>query len=346
MRSASFEAVSVPRVRRWPRLGLGGHLALGLAAVAAVVVAGQVIVRRTTQTAVEAVRNMQAHDEPLAIRSDVVIERLSAYDRTVVGYLESDEPTPPETLIDAEAALDGAVRAYFAAAGTPPSAQTALIEHIASHVTLGRRLAEQAGRRREWQARRRALLDADSRRIVQAGGAGLAVNGSEVIARRSLAELDTAINALRAAPDTGRDAVHAEKQLRAVLLAHQAEFLRSPGPAWLELVQDDFHAAVVMRLRIEHFDTASGAARRAFLADGADLLASAQTTLQHPARADLASSAQRAADAAAAAAHTLVVNGAIVLGVVLLVSIVLGLRILLPVRRLTAATRQLTSGRR
>jgi diguanylate cyclase (GGDEF)-like protein len=334
------------RLRLRPRLGLGSHLALGLAAVGIVVLAGQILARRTTRTAVEAVRSMQAHYEPLAVRSGIVIDQLTAYDRTVGEYLDSDHPMGPDALSAAETALNSAVQSYFEAARTPPSAQAPLLARIASHVALGQHLAEQSGRRRDWQAERRALLDADSRRIVSAGGAGLVVNGNQVVARRSLAELDDTINALRAEPATGVGTVRAEARFRSVLRAHQAELMRSPGPAWLELIRQDLQSAIALRRRIERFDARNREASHSFLTDGAALLAAAQASLQEPARADLSAAAERAAQAAIAAERTLAETGVTVLAVVLLVSIVLGLRILLPVRRLTAATRRLTEGSR
>jgi diguanylate cyclase (GGDEF)-like protein len=335
-----------PRSRRRPRLGLGSHLAAGFAAVGIVVLVGQIVSRRTTQTAVEAVRSMQAHYEPLAVRSGIVIDRLTAFDRTVGEYLDADHPIKPDALAAAETALHSAVQSYFEAAGIPASSQAALLAHIASHIALGQHLADHSGRRQDWQARRRTLLDADSRRIVSAGGAGLVVNGNQVVARRSLAELDNAINALRAEPATGPATVRAEAHLLSVLRAHQAELLRSPGPAWLELIRQDLRSAIALRRRIERFDAQNREASRAFLADGAALLAAAQASLQEPARADLSSAAERASQVAAAAERTLAETDITVLAVVLLVSIVLGLRIILPVRRLTAVTRRLTAGSR
>ncbi|MGH8229539.1 MAG: putative bifunctional diguanylate cyclase/phosphodiesterase, partial [Steroidobacteraceae bacterium] len=197
-----------------------------------------------------------------------------------------------------------------------------------------------------WQARRRARLDSVARRIASAGGEGLVVHGNQVIARRSLAELDEAINALRAAPDTGSGAVRAEHHLAALLQAHKAELMRSPGPAWLELLRDDFRGAIRMRVAMERFDVEHGAAQRAFLEEGAMLLAAVQRSLQQPARAALAGAAERAAGAAASAERALTETGAAVIALVLLVSAVLALRILLPVRRLTAVTRRLASGQR
>ncbi len=345
--AARLAALS-PLRRGRPRLGLGAHLAVGLAAVVVVVLAGQTIANRNTRAAVEAVRIIQAHYTPLALRSGIVIEKLAAYDRTVGEYLESERPIEPEALTQAETDLQAAVESYFAAAGALPGTASpgSLAVHVASHIDHGHDLADRSGRRRQWQALRRARLDAVSRRIRSAGGEGLVIGGNQVIARRSLAELDEAINAVRAEPDSGPDAASAERRFTAALRSHQAEFMRSPGPAWLELVQEDFQDAVRLRGRIERFDAANGAARRSFLAEGAALLAAAEAGLQQPARADLAAAAEHAAAAAAAAERTLVATGIVVIVVVLLVSILLGLRIILPVRRLTAATRRLTSGHR
>jgi diguanylate cyclase (GGDEF)-like protein len=338
----------IPRRRGRSRMGLGSHLALGLVAVAVVVLVGESIASRTSRMAVESVRGMLAQYAPLALRSGTVIEELAAYDRAVGEYLESDQPNEPDTLTQAEADLSAAVRSYFAAAGAAPAAppHSGLAERIASHIAHGRDLAEHSAERRQWEARRRTLLDGVSRRITSAGGEGLVIGGNQVIARRSLAELDDAMSALRADPDTGRSASSAARCFEAVLRAHQAELLRSPGPAWLELVQEDFHEAVRLRGRIERFDLENGAARRSFQQEGAALLAAAQAALQAPAGADLAAAAEHAAAAAAAAQRTLAVTGAAVIGLVLLVSVLLGLRIILPVRRLTAVTRRLTSGRR
>ncbi|MGH8260197.1 MAG: hypothetical protein ACREUG_10950, partial [Steroidobacteraceae bacterium] len=77
-RSAGRSSVSARR----SRVGIGGLLGAGLAAVGAVVLIGQILASRTTQAAVEAVRSMQAHEEPLAGGAGAIVEKLAAYDRT------------------------------------------------------------------------------------------------------------------------------------------------------------------------------------------------------------------------------------------------------------------------
>jgi diguanylate cyclase (GGDEF)-like protein len=345
------------RARGPSRLGVGGHLALGLAAVGAVVLLGQLVAHQTTRAAAEAVRGMQARYEPLARRASVVIEKLAAYDRSVGEYLGlegsggSEGPAHPvdaSMLSNAEAELTEAVDSYFSTPGATAAglSKAALAGPVASHIARGNDLTKLSARRLEWQVRRRELLDAIGRRIRSAGGEGLVIGGNQVIARRSLADLDAAINALRAEPATGLDASSAEQRFGSVLLVNGPELAHSPGPAWLELVQDDLHEAIRLRERVERFDAQNGAASRAFVQEGAALLAFAQTHLQQPARAALAEAAERAAAAAADAQRALALTGVAVMAVVLLVSTVLAFRIILPVRRLTATTRRLASGER
>ena len=88
------EADHSDRRRLRPRFGIGTRLTLGLAAVAVVVLGAHVLATRTTRAAVAAVRSMRTRQEPLAHRASVILERLSAYDRTVTLY-EYHFGTPP-----------------------------------------------------------------------------------------------------------------------------------------------------------------------------------------------------------------------------------------------------------
>ncbi|HYK25494.1 MAG TPA: hypothetical protein VEV18_04500, partial [Steroidobacteraceae bacterium] len=238
------------RVRR-PRLGVGGYLGVGLAAVGSVVLIGHSLASHTTRAAVEAVHAMQAHDEPLAARSGAIVEKLAAYDRTMSELLDSGAPIDPAPLTVAERELTYALDAYFALPGAITNgAPAGFSDRIARHLAAGRSLVERAGDRRDWQARRRVLLDGIRRRVASAGGEGLPLGGNQVFARRSLAELDEAINQLRAEADAGRGAAHAEAHMLSVLEDHAAEFARSPGPAWLELTREDLREVARLRARI------------------------------------------------------------------------------------------------
>ena len=151
---------------------------------------------------------------------------------------------------------------------------------------------------------------------------------TQVLATRSLSELAAAINAVRGNfAAVARSSRNASTSLSPRLEAHNAELLRSPGRTWLELEKQDFTQAVKLRVAIEKFDsTANDAARREFLEESSALTAGVQQQLQEPARRGLMDAAARAAATAEIAEHTLTKTGIAVLGVVLIVSVLVGRR--------------------
>ena len=334
------------------RLGIGGRLALGLAAVAGVILAGHVLATHTTRVAVEAVRSMQTEHEPRTQKADAIFASLVAYDRAVTEYLEVGRTSGFGAITSAADAVNATVQTYVqhSAPGAAESGATvpdaALLQQITAHMEHGLELARHAAQRAEWLERRYAALDRVQQRIASAGGTGLAINGTQVVAARSLSELAAAINAVRgnfAAP-----AIIAQRELEfeAVLEAHTNELQHSPGKTWLELERQDFTQAVRLRHSIDKFDATNSNTRREFLEESAALLSAAQAQLQEPARRGLMMAAARAATSAEAAEDTLTMTGAGILAVVILVSGLLVISISRPVRRLTAATRLQAAGDR
>ena len=335
--------------RGWrPRFGIGSRLALGLAGVAAVILIGHGLATRTTRQSTEAVRRMQSESEPLARRANAVLERLVAYDRSVSEYLQAGRSSDFGTITAAGEALQNALTTYYdstpAAALTPQVTQ--LRTQLATHVDKGQQLAKSAAQRAQWVDERNAALDRVYHYVASAGGAGLAISGTQVIAQRSLSELEAAIAAIRGNFAVGTAMARREQDFTSILTAHIAELQKSPGRAWLDLVHEDFATATRLRVAIEHFDAANGPARRELLEDSATLTATVEEQLQEPARLGLLQAAERAASAAEIAEHTLTMTGAAVLGVALIISVVLALSISLPVRRLAVAIRSMASGNR
>jgi diguanylate cyclase (GGDEF)-like protein len=337
-------------LRRRLRIGIGGRLALGLAAVTAVIVWGHILSTRTTRIAVDAVRSMQTEHEPRAQRAGAVVESLVAYDRAVIEYLQSGHGADSSSITTTAAALDGATLTYFQAAGAgphgaqPPGAQ--LLPQLTAHLEHGRDLAKHATQRADWLEQRHGALDRVQQRINSAGGTGLAINGTQVVASRSLAELASAINAVRGNFAAPAVIAQQEHEFLAALETHNAELQRSPGRNWVDMEKEDFARAVKLRQAIEKFDTSNDAARRQFLEESANLTAGVQQYLQEPARRELLEAAARAATSAQGAEHMLTKTGIAVLCVVLVVSVLLVFSISVPVRRLTAATKLQAAGNR
>jgi len=345
MRPANPEAARP--AGRTPRLSVGARLALGLAAVAAVLVVGEILATRTAREALQAVRSMQSEHEPLASRASAVLVRLVDYDRAVGEFVQAHNGADFAAITTAGAALEDALGSYFD--GTPPPPVTApaleLRAQLTRHIAAGRSFASRAAQRTQWVEERHVALADVYQRIVTAGGSGLAINGTQMLARRSLAELQAAIDDIRG--DENSAAIERrERGFNAVLEAHAAELQSSPGRAWVALVQEDFAEAVRLRQAIAHYDEVSGGDWHRLLEESAALTAGVQELLQKPARSGLLQAAQHAATAAEVAERTLAFSGAAVLGLLLLVSVLLTLSISLPVRRLTAATRLLSGGDR
>ena len=328
------------------RLGIGARLVLGLAAITAVMLAGHVLVERTTLNAVQAVNSMQTEHEPLARSASAVVAQLVAYDRAVTEYLQSSKPPGFDAITAAGGELDSAVAAYFGrhAASITSGADLELRAQLSRHIDRGREIALHASQRAQWVEMRHAALDRVQKRIASAGGTGLAINGNQVIAMRSLSELAVAINAVRADLEVPAIVAQHEQEFESALSAHSAELQRSPGRNWLDLVRQDFRQAARTRRAIQQFDATTLQARRDFLEESAPLIAGVEEQLQEPARRALLSAAGHAAAAAQVAQQTLTLTGATAVGVALLVSVLLFTSISLPVRRLISATRQLAKG--
>jgi diguanylate cyclase (GGDEF)-like protein len=321
---------------------------LGLTAVAAVLVAGESLTARTTREALDAVRSMQNELEPLASGASAVLEKLVAYDRAVGEYVQARGTTDMRPVTAAGDALEQAVADYFSSSPTLAVTPVAagLRAQITRHIANARELATRAAQRAQWAAERESALNRVYQRIASAGGTGLAINGTQVVARRSLSELESAINAVRGNVETSAVIARRERDFMAVLGAHLAEFENSPGTAWLGLLRRDFLDAAELRLRMERYDALSGSEWHNLFEDSAALTEGIQKQLQKPADRGLLQAAEHAASAAAAAEYTLRNTDAAVFGLLLLVSVLLAASISLPVRRLTAATRLFAGGDR
>jgi diguanylate cyclase (GGDEF)-like protein len=338
------EAEHIHQRRLRARFGIGARLTLGLAAVAAVVVVAHVLATRTTRAAVEAVRSMRTRHEPLAYRASAILQKLSAYDRAVSDDLQSGNGDF-QTLSSAGDALQEAVDRYFDAGPVLTQATRPLRDQLLAHIQDGRQLALDAAQRAKWQQQRWEALNRVYQLVATAGGIGLTIHG-QVIARPSLSSLATAIDAVRYSYGATARTAMRERDFEAALRAHAADLRRSPGQAWMDVVQSDFERAVRLRLDIGRLDARDLQARRALLEQSGILTADVQTELQAPARRGLLEAARYAAVSAEAAEHTVTASGVAVLIVMAIVSALLVAGISVPVRRLTVATRLLASGDR
>jgi len=153
-----------------------------------VLLLGEVLATRTTREALEAVRSMQNEHEPLANSANAVLESLLAYDRAVDEYMQAHSWDDFSTITQAGEALETAVADYFGSSPPPPvtASGTGLRLQLTRHIANARQLASRAAQRAHGSrsARRpQPGLPAHNLRW----RLGLAINGTQVVARRSLA---------------------------------------------------------------------------------------------------------------------------------------------------------------
>ena len=233
---------------------------------------------------------------------------------------------------------------------TPASSGPSLLNRGAAHQSAGFRLIElQDQRRRAMDGMEQAYAGL-SRRVVAAGGTGF-VMGDNVITRPSLAELNRAIDLSRV--DAAQvlnhgpvvtDATEAEALLQRTLDTHRAEFSRSPGRAWLELMDEDVALAISLRRRAQQLEADIDANRAAFAGSGDALTAAVYREVEEPAWREFIAAARHARTSVENSARGM--EGAAFKAILL---VLLGLAITAwaitwPVRRLTAGTRRLAVG--
>ena len=186
-RTAAGRTAAPATVARGFVPSIGWRLALGLAAVAAVLVASEILSTRTTREALDAVRIMQHEHEPLASSANAVLEKLVAFDGIVSEFMRSGNATEFGEIAPAADALDSAMTRYFgsapqtpAAPDAPPSLRERLTRAPSAPVNSPAAPPSVANGPRKDQADLNQIHDL----LVTAGGTGVPIDGTQVYGRR------------------------------------------------------------------------------------------------------------------------------------------------------------------
>lgn len=334
------------------RLTLATRLAVGFAAIAVVLLIGNWAAERSTQYAIETLRVTQEARMPFARAASAISEQVIGYDRAVFDELREDSELTRTASNIAATSLLGAADTYLAQRPTDTIDTDALVAEIRAHVTLGRTLASRGRERQQMLARHRGALDDLGRQITTTFRANsqLADRG---MSRSSFADLELALGAMREAfngylvsgdQPAATKLERSQTAFRSTLKNHRDEFLRSPGHAWVELIDDDFGTVNQARRRVAMLDTQITESRRAFGASGDALVGALDTRIAAPAQLAVTDSANLAAEATRSAERTFRMLTIAVLGVTLLASLLTTLAVTRPVRRLIRASRSLARG--
>lgn len=339
---------------RPPRLGLAARLALGFAAIAAVLLLGHAAAQRDMRAAIDTLRRAQTAQVPLARAAEALTYSVLAFDRAVLAEVRRPTDASRANVAEAEDAMFASLDAY---AALQPGASRGIAElraEVRAHASLAWSLMDVVEQRQAALNGISRALDGLAERISGAFVAD-ATLPNPAFARRAYAELELALGRLRAALNgylvSGPEAPGAElraatRDFRATLAAFRNELGRAPGRAWLELVDEDLGTAESLQREVLRLDAAIEALRTQFAQSGRQLPERLDATLAAPASRAVAEAAGNAEQAARSAERAISRLTFLVLGVTLLVSVLTMLAVSGPVKRLTRATRAFARGGR
>ena len=343
---------SPDRLRAFFRLSLAARLGLGFAAIAVVLLLGQAAAQREMHAAIETLRRTQTAQVPLSRVADALTYRVAAFDRAVLAEVRTPTDASRATVAEAEDALLATLDSY---ATLQPSATAEIARfrtEAQEHTRLGWSLIDLGAQRQTALNSLRDALDQLTRRITTAYSIDVQLP-DPALARRAYAELELELGRVRNAFNdylvSGTEAEDtalrtATRSLRATVTVHSEELGKSPGRAWLELVEEDLGNAEMLHKAVLHQDTAIETLRGRFTESGLQLPLRLDAALAAPASRAVAESAGSAVDATRSAELAIRRLTYLALGVTLLASLLTMLAVTRPVRRLIRATRDLAGG--
>jgi diguanylate cyclase (GGDEF)-like protein len=325
---------------------------LGFGLIAVVLLVGHNAALRDMRAAIDTLRQTQTEQVPLSRLADTLTYHVVAFDRAVLTEVRAPTEASRASVTEAEETLFASLDSY---ASLRPDA----VEEIArfraearEHTRLGWSLIEIGAQRQQALNGIRDVLDQLTRRISTAFRLDTQLP-DPALARRAYAELELELGRLRTAfngylisgPEASDTALRAAtRSFRGTVAEYRDELRRSPGRAWVELVEEDLGRAERLRKKVVGHDASIGSLRGSFADSGLQLPLRVEASLAGPASRAVAESAGSAVDATLSAQSAIRRLTYLVLGVTLLVSLLTMLAVTRPVRRLTLATRALTRG--
>ena len=334
---------------------LGAWLALASATILIVFLIGNSLAQRSTRVTTQNVSRVERRFEPVVRLARDLERAVGSFDRAVLGYLKFDTPTSNADVGEAASDLL-ATLAEYQRIGEPEagtSADRPLRQDIAAFHRDGLMLIERQKDRQIAVAAYWSAMNRLRARILNAGGGGVPMGDNVMFARSSLIELARSLGVMRDSAATELSQMGAGTSLRAekdevtfrrLLQAFTPELRRSPGMAWLEMVNEDLARASRQRRAVAGLDAALESSRQHFADSAAQLEAKVHAYLQEPAWRALRESARTARVTAQNAERVLFRVGIIVLLVVLAISAAAVFGVTWPVRRLIVGTRKLAGG--
>jgi diguanylate cyclase (GGDEF)-like protein len=337
----------------WAGLPITAWLVLGFAFVIGAFVTSNIVTQRTARLATADVARAQDEFEPLARHARELGAEAAAFDRAVLAFLRSGSAENRTAVVEAGTRLSEAITesSGFARLRSDPRIEE-MAARLAHQQAEGFQLVElQESRNATLRNLEKALADLD-RRMSSAGGRGLRF-GDNLLARPAIVELTEAVERVRndavsslaqRSGDSPPATTRGEIELRAVLDRYAGELRRSPGEAWLGLLNEDFNRAVTLRRRMNQLEAEIERQRIEYTDSGDALTKQIREEIEAPAWRELTASADNAKRAVDDAKQTIADATFKSVLLALLVLAITAAVVTWPVRRLTAGARRLASG--
>ena len=327
-------------------LGVIFWLIVGALAVIAVLLAGNRLIQQRAAQSAESIIGLHSQADPIARASLGLETAAQDFETSVTALLESSTASEP-TLRAAQSQLRHARDLQSRVKLTAELDN--LLDQLSADATNLVRL--DAVHSRALKSYSRAISHLGER-MRTAGGNGIWV-GEQNIARRSLTDLATAVNSIRAAAVEGGPGLldrpssvlsASENQLETTLQTHVEELKQSPGLAWVEIVRDDLAKARAARRSALRAHVAIESARQAFHQRRAQIAQQLHSELAEPARRMLAEGPLRAEQIVRDSNESVAKVSLSALAIVLLVFSLVAYAIAKPIRRLREGTQRLAAG--
>ncbi|RPI13323.1 MAG: EAL domain-containing protein [Lysobacterales bacterium] len=341
------------RKSRPPR-GWGLSIALwlvsGFVLVIAAFVTGTLLAKRGTELATQELERVRHEIAPMTRTARQLGESAATFDRAVLASLGTDLP---QYRVDLAQAGERLALHINEAGPAGPSFETAdagasLRDDVAAHQAAGFRLAELRESRRSTIVRLEAVYLKLADRISAGGSAGVRV-GESVITRPLMQEIALALDAarndaLREGSQRAMRETPGEARFRTTLERYDAELRRSPGLAWLALVNEDYARAVSLRRSADSLQGRIEAERTVFTTAGEALATRIREQYETPAWNRFTDGTIAAGLALERAGQDVADATAKAILAALLVLSITAIVITWPIRRLTAGARRLAAG--
>ena len=353
--SQSSKGAPAPRdSARSSGFGMAMRMAIGFAALALTMLGANIVTQRSTVEERELMRQLVVQHEPIVRSTELLANALAEYERSVFAYSQG-RTTEPTLVNEASRRLAEAAAAYAKLNDRDEYRQGSmrqLVDDLELYRSLGAALVAQTDARRERIREYRTHFARVENRLNEPQERAARFAGA-VFTSQALLDLSRTLNLMRekfgAAIDSpaepvARPVVATETAFSRALQQHAENLTRTQGVEWLAYLKVEFSSIVSARKLVMEAITDLQRRSAEFRDQGAAVSGIVRNHLIEPARRGLADAQLLADRVAEKADRQLAAISLTVLALFIAIAVLTVMSITGPVRRLTKATREITTG--